>query len=804
MKKYKVTGMSCAACQARVEKAVSKVGGVTSCSVSLLTNTMGIEGSASDKDVIKAVKDAGYGAMALEDEDDILSSGREELKKMRIRLISSVILLLILMYFSMGHMMFGFPVPPMFHEGPASGILQLVLTVLIIIINRKFFISGTKALIHLSPNMDTLIATGSGAAFIYSVVVLITGGNDLYFESASMILTLVTVGKTLEQYSKGKTTSALESIMKLAPDTCTVIRDGKEFKISTSELKKGDLVAVRPGESYPCDGVIEEGSGASDESLVTGESIPVEKAPGDSVISAAINLTGFLKIRASRVGNDTTLSGIVKMVSEAAATKAPVARLADKISSVFVPAVMGIALITFAVWMMLGAGVSYSLARAVSVLVVSCPCALGLATPVAIMVGTGLGARHGILFKSAGALQEAGKTKIAALDKTGTITSGNIKVSEIVPCEGVDKEHFVRLISAAESGSEHPVGKAVAELGGGAEATGFKAYPGFGISAVVDGHEVFAGNREFIMQHCRVDEEDAPGRIFASADGRYIGYVTVSDTIKDDSREAVSQLKKMGIYTVMLTGDSEDAAKRIASQAEVDQVVSRVTPGDKKDVIMQLKKHGRCAMTGDGINDAPALTEADTGVAIGAGTDVAIDSADIVLMSSSLKDLAAAIRLSRKTYANILQNLFWALFYNVLLIPAACGLYVSLGITMTPALGALAMSLSSVCVVLNALRLNLTDIYKTTDHVRSAVITSEIPITVREVNTMTKTMKIKGMMCEHCEARVVKTLEKIEGVTSATANHVTGEAVVNMDSEVADEVLRTAVTEQDYEVISIS
>ena len=804
MKKYKVTGMSCAACQARVEKAVSKVEGVTSCSVSLLTNTMGVEGNIQDKDIIKAVKDAGYGARTLEDDDDILSSGREELRKMRIRLILSAVLLVILMYFSMGHMMLGLPVPELFHEGPASGILQFVLTVLIMIINRKFFISGTKALIHLSPNMDTLIATGSGAAFVYSTVVLITGGDDLYFESASMILTLATVGKTLEQYSTGKTTSALESIMKLAPDTCTVIRGEEETVISTSDLKEGDLVAVRPGESYPCDGVIEEGSGASDESLVTGESIPVEKVPGDKVISAAINLTGFLRIRATRVGSDTTLSGIVKMVSEAAATKAPVARLADKISSVFVPAVMGIALVTFAVWMIIGAGVSYSLARAVSVLVVSCPCALGLATPVAIMVGTGLGAKHGILFKTAGALQEAGKTRIAALDKTGTITTGNIRVSEIMPCEGVGREHFVRLISAAESGSEHPVGKAVAELGDGPGATGFTAYPGSGISAVVDGHEVFAGNREFMAEHCSVGDEDAPGRIFASEDGRYIGYVTVSDTIKDDSREAVEQLRKMGIYTVMLTGDGEAAALRIAEQAGVDQVVSHVTPADKKDVIMQLKEYGRCAMTGDGINDAPALTEADTGVAIGAGTDVAIDSADIVLMSSSLKDLAAAVRLSGKTYSNILQNLFWALFYNVLLIPAACGLYASFGITMTPALGALAMSLSSVCVVLNALRLNMTDIYKTTGHGRPAVITTKIPITVREVKTMTKTMKIKGMMCEHCEARVVKTLEKIEGVTSASANHVTGEAVVNMTSEVSDDVLRNAVTEQDYEVISIS
>ncbi len=804
MKKYKVTGMSCAACQARVEKAVSKVEGVTSCSVSLLTNTMGVEGNIQDKDIIKAVKDAGYGARTLEDDDDILSSGREELRKMRIRLILSAVLLVILMYFSMGHMMLGLPVPELFHEGPASGILQFVLTVLIMIINRKFFISGTKALIHLSPNMDTLIATGSGAAFVYSTVVLITGGDDLYFESASMILTLVTVGKTLEQYSKGKTTSALESIMKLAPDTCTVIRGEEETVISTSDLKEGDLVAVRPGESYPCDGVIEEGSGASDESLVTGESIPVEKVPGDKVISAAINLTGFLRIRATRVGSDTTLSGIVKMVSEAAATKAPVARLADRISSVFVPAVMGIALVTFAVWMIIGAGVSYSLARAVSVLVVSCPCALGLATPVAIMVGTGLGAKHGILFKTAGALQETGKTRIAALDKTGTITTGNIRVSEIRPCEGVGREHFVRLISAAESGSEHPVGKAVAELGDEPGATGFTAYPGSGISAVVDGHEVFAGNREFMAEHCSVGDEDAPGRIFASEDGRYIGYVTVSDTIKDDSREAVEQLRKMGIYTVMLTGDGEAAALRIAEQAGVDQVVSHVTPADKKDVIMQLKEYGRCAMTGDGINDAPALTEADTGVAIGAGTDVAIDSADIVLMSSSLKDLAAAVRLSGKTYSNILQNLFWALFYNVLLIPAACGLYASFGITMTPALGALAMSLSSVCVVLNALRLNMTDIYKTTGHGRPAVITTKIPITVREVKTMTKTMKIKGMMCEHCEARVVKTLEKIEGVTSASANHVTGEAVVNMTSEVSDDVLRNAVTEQDYEVISIS
>lgn len=807
MKKYKVTGMSCAACQARVEKAVSGVEGVSSCSVSLLTNTMGVEGTARDSDIIKAVKAAGYGAGVLED-DDYLPSGEDELKAMKIRLISSVVILLVLMYFSMGHMMLNLPVPGILHNGVHMGILQAVLTLAIIVINRKYFISGTKALIRLSPNMDTLIATGSGAAFIYSMAVLIAGGNgDYYFESASMILTLVTVGKTLEQYSKGKTTDALKSLMKLAPDKCTVVREGQEFEISSSELSAGDIVVVRPGESFPSDGVITEGTTSADESLVTGESIPVDKEVGDKVVSASVNLTGFVKYEATRVGKETTLSQIIALVSEAAATKAPIARLADRISSVFVPAVMGIALVTFAVWMILGQTVSFSLARAISVLVVSCPCALGLATPVAIMVGSGIGARNGILFKTAGALQETGRMKIAALDKTGTITEGKMSVEKICPAGGVTEALLVSMAKAVEQGSEHPIGKAIASYDYDAEVpviSGFKAHSGHGVSCTVDGKEVCGGNRSFIASFCDVKDEDGAGRVFFAMDGSYLGYIDISDVIKADSKKAVDQLKDMGIFTVLLTGDGKASAEKMGTLSGVDKVIWQVTPGGKSDVIRQLKGSGKCLMTGDGINDAPALTEADCGVAIGAGTDVAIDSADVVLMSGSLVDLAASIRLSRKVYKNILENLFWALFYNVLLIPAACGIYAGLGITMTPALGALAMSLSSICVVFNALRLNLTDIYDSRRDRKYGADINDIEIKITEDKKMTKTMKINGMMCGHCEARVKKALEAVEGVTSAVVSHEQGTAVVTADDSVSDDVLVKAVTDQDYEVISIS
>ncbi len=808
MKRYKITGMSCAACQARVEKAVSGVDGVTSCSVSLLTNTMGVEGTASDAEVIRAVKNAGYGAGVLDEEDDPFEQGTKDLKAMRVRLISSVIILLILMYFTMGHMMIGLPVPEVLHNGVYMGILQMVLTVVIMVINRKYFVSGARAVRNLSPNMDTLIATGSGAAFIYSVAVLIGGGaGDYYFESASMILTLVTVGKTLEQYSKGKTGNALKALMKLAPDKCTVIRDGAEVLIDAKDLAEGETVVVRPGESFPCDGIIIEGESSSDESLVTGESMPVDKIKGDKVISASINLTGMLRIEATRVGRETTLSQIIAMVSEASATKAPVAKLADRISSIFVPVVMVIAAITFAVWMIIGKDTGFSLARAISVLVVSCPCALGLATPVAIMVGSGLGAKHGILFKTAGALQETGRAVIAALDKTGTVTTGVMTVTDISPAEGMDRETFIRLASAAEAGSEHPVGKAVAALcandGDPISVTDFKAHSGFGITAEVEGHSVAAGNAAFISRFADNCAEDCGGRVLFAVDGKYAGSITVADTIKEDSAEAVRQLKQMGIYTVMITGDSEDTAARIGKAAGVDKVCARVLPSGKANVIEQLRRYGKCIMTGDGINDAPALTSADVGIAIGAGADVAIDSADVVLISGDLKDLAAAVRLSRATYRNILQNLFWALFYNVLLIPAACGFYAGLGITMTPALGACAMSISSVCVVINALRLNLTDVYDPR-YDRKVKHPQEIEINYTEVKEMVKTMKINGMMCGHCEARVKKALEALDGVTSAQVSHERGEAVVTLASDVPDDVLRNAVTEQDYEVVSIS
>ena len=805
MRKFKVTGMSCAACQSRVEKAVGRVDGVTACSVSLLTNTMGVEGTATDRSIIEAVKKAGYGAEVL-DGTGQLPDTEADMRKMKVRLVSSVVLLLILMYFSMGHMMLSFPIPGFLHDPVNMGILQLIITIAVLAVNSKFFVNGVRGILNLSPNMDTLIALGSGAAFVYSAAVLISGGRgDYYFESSAMIVTLVTVGKTLEQYSRGRTTDAISSLMKLSPSVCTVIREGREVSIRTEELVTGDIVIVRPGESFPCDGTVTEGSTSSDESLITGESVPVDKEEGDTVISAAINLTGLVKIKATGTGSDSTLSKIVSMVSEAASTKAPIARLADRISAVFVPAVMGIALVTFAVWMILGKDTGFCLARAISVLVVSCPCALGLATPVAVMVGSGLGAKNGILFKTAGSLQETGKVKIAALDQTGTVTAGVMTVTGIVPAEGVSREYFLKAAATAERGSEHPIGKAIASASDTyLELKDFRSHAGAGVTATVDGHEVKGGRSSFVSSSCSIPEPDGAGKIFFAMDGDYLGYIRVEDAIKPDSSEAVRQLRGMGIYTVMLTGDGEEAALRTASEAGIDKAVWRITPGGKASAVRQLKEYGKCAMTGDGINDAPALTEADSGIAIGAGTDVAIDSADVVLMSGSLTDLAAAIRLSRKTYSVILQNLFWALFYNVLLIPAACGAYIPLGITMTPALGAAAMSLSSICVVLNALRLNLTDIKDPArDRRRSSMIT-DVTIDITEEKNMTKTMKISGMMCGHCEARVKKAIEACDGVISASVSHETGEAVVTLGREIDSQVLKDAVEAQDYEVVSIT
>ena len=839
MKQYNVTGMSCAACSARVEKAVGKVPGVTSCSVSLLTNSMGVEGTASPEAVIKAVQDAGYGASEkgaskqsasmAENEKALEDHATPALKR---RLIWSVGFLIVLMYFSMGHMMWGWPLPRFYNDNHvAMGLTQLLLTVIIMVINQKFFISGFKSLWHRAPNMDTLVALGATAAFVYSTYALfaMTGAQvrgdmdavmdymmDFYFESAAMILTLITVGKMLEARSKGKTTDALKSLMKLAPKTAAVVRDGQEVTVPVEQVQRDDVFVVRPGESIPVDGVVLEGTSAVNESALTGESVPADKTPGDAVSAATVNQSGFLRCRATRVGEDTTLSQIIQMVSDAAATKAPIAKIADQVSGVFVPAVIGIALVTTIVWLLIGKPVGYALARGISVLVISCPCALGLATPVAIMVGSGLGAKNGILFKTAASLEETGRIEIVALDKTGTITSGEPKVTDILPAEGVSAEELLRLANTLERKSEHPLAKAILEYAkeqnvSADEVADFQALPGNGLTARLDGKALCGGNDTFIGTTAPVSAEmKAQAAALAEAgktplwfsyDGRLLGVVAVADVIKEDSPQAVRELQNMGIRVVMITGDNERTAKAIGAQAGVDQVIAGVLPDGKEREIRKLKTEGKVAMVGDGINDAPALTRADIGVAIGAGTDVAIDAADVVLMKSRLSDVPAAIRLSRATLRNIHENLFWAFFYNTIGIPLAAGVFIPLGLTLNPMFGAAAMSLSSFCVVSNALRLNL---FKLRDarhdhkHVKHSKKHEE-----KEKNEMEKTLKITGMMCGHCEARVKKALEAVEGVAEAKVSHESGTAVVTLNVPVEDAVLKKAVEDQDYKVTAI-
>ena len=836
MKQFNVTGMSCAACSARVEKAVSKVPGVTGCSVSLLTNSMGVEGSASDREIIAAVEAAGYGASVkgaeraaaqAPGEDALADRATPALKR---RLWWSLGFLLVLMYFSMGHMMWGWPLPSYFDGNHvAMGLVQLLLTAIIMVINQKFFVSGFKGLIHRAPNMDTLVALGAGAAFVYSTYALfamttaqVAGDADavmgwmheFYFESAGMILTLITVGKMLEARSKGKTTDALKSLMKLAPRTATVVRDGKEQVVPIEQVAKGDVFVVRPGENIPVDGVVLEGETAVNEAALTGESIPVDKESGDRVSAATINQSGFIRCEATRVGEDTTLSQIIKMVSDAAATKAPIAKVADKVSGVFVPAVISIAIVTFIVWMLVGQTVGYALARAISVLVISCPCALGLATPVAIMVGNGVGAKHGVLFKTAVSLEEAGKTQIVALDKTGTITSGEPKVTDVLPAQGVTEDELLRAAAALEQKSEHPLAKAVLEYAREQrtdvpEVENFRALPGSGLAATLDGAELSGGNLKFISTQAEITDEmrsaseslaeQGKTPLFFCRGGVLIGIIAVADVIKADSPQAVKELQNMGIRVVMLTGDNERTARAIGRQAGVDEVIAGVLPEGKESVIRKLKQQGKVAMVGDGINDAPALTSADIGVAIGAGTDVAIDAADVVLMKSRLSDVPAAIRLSRATLTNIHENLFWAFIYNTLGIPLAAGAFIHLfGWQLNPMFGAAAMSLSSFCVVTNALRLNLFDMHSS-KHDRKIKTRQH----QKEEKKMEKTMKIEGMMCGHCEARVKKTLEGIEGVTEAKVSHTAGTAIVTLSAPVADEVLKKAVEDQDYKVLSI-
>ena len=859
MKQYTVTGMSCAACSARVEKAVSKVDGVTSCSVSLLTNSMGVEGSATDAQIVEAVEQAGYGASpkgtATESENDKANNSLEQLKaaqdalvdretpKLRNRLIASLIFLVVLMYFSMGHMMWGWPLPEFFNGNHvAMGLLQLLLTVAVMVINQKFFISGFKGLIHGAPNMDTLVALGSAASFGYSVYALfamtaaqVNGDMDavmsymheFYFESAAMILALITVGKMLEAHSKGKTTDALKSLMQLAPKTATVVRDGVEQEISVDAVKKGDIFVVRPGENIPVDGEIIDGTTAVNESALTGESIPVDKQPKDAVSAATVNQSCFIKCRATRVGEDTTLSQIIQMVSDAAATKAPIAKIADRVSGVFVPAVITIAIITIIAWLIAGETVGFALARGISVLVISCPCALGLATPVAIMVGNGKGAKSGILFKTAASLEATGRTQIVALDKTGTITSGEPKVTDIVPDETFFEEtgnHAGALLAIAasvEAKSEHPLAKAIMERAktdeiAVAEVTDFSAVVGNGLTAILAGKMIKAGNLAFVSKFVKVSDDmrakavefskEGKTPLFFAADDRLCGIIAVADTIKEDSPEAVRQLKNMGIRVVMLTGDNEQTANAIGKQAGVDEVIAGVLPDGKEAVIRKLKKQGRVAMVGDGINDAPALTRADMGIAIGAGSDVAIDAADVVLMKSRLIDVPAAVRLSRATLTNIHENLFWAFFYNVIGIPLAAGLwYPLLGWKLNPMFGAAAMSLSSFCVVTNALRLNLCRVYDP-KHDRKATPDRKNKTNKpneSEEKSMTKTMNIEGMMCGHCEARVKKALEALDAVSEAVVSHESGTAVVTLSSDISDEKLKETVEAEDYKVTSI-
>ena len=857
MEQYNVTGMSCAACSARVEKAVKKVPGVTSCSVSLLTNSMGVEGTASPAAILSAVQEAGYGASpknasASKTSDastDLDALADHETPKLKRRLIASLGFLLVLMYFSMGHMMWGWPLPHWFDGNHvAMGLVQLLLAGIVMVINQKFFINGFKGLIHGAPNMDTLVALGSMASFVWSTYALFAmtraqvDGNDelvmhymmeFYFESAAMILTLITVGKMLEARSKGKTTDALKSLMKLAPKTATLVRDGAEVTVAIADVQKGDVFVVRPGENIPVDGVVLEGTSAVNESALTGESIPVDKAVGDKVSAATTNQSGFLRCEATRVGEDTTLAQIIKMVSDAAATKAPIAKIADTVSGFFVPAVISIAVVTTIVWLLLGHELGYALARGISVLVISCPCALGLATPVAIMVGNGLGAKNGILFKTAASLEAAGRTQIVALDKTGTITEGAPRVTDLLPAEGVTEAELLTLAAALESRSEHPLAKAVladaeAKAITPPEVTDFAALPGNGLAAKLDGMDIYAGNAAFIQtrltlpaalaQQAEKLASEGKTPLFFGGAGRLLGVIAVADTIKEDSPEAIRQLQNMGIRVVMLTGDNQRTADAIGRQAGVDEVIAGVLPDGKEAVIRQLQASGKVAMVGDGINDAPALTRADTGIAIGAGTDVAIDAADVVLMNSKLSDVPAAIRLSRATLRNIHENLFWAFIYNIIGIPLAAGLFIPFGLTLNPMFGAAAMSLSSFCVVSNALRLNLFDLHSTRhDHktaspaaapVQSAAENNkksdaEAPEVKTEDHTMKKTLKVEGMMCGHCEARVKKALEALPEVDEAVVSHEAGTAIVTLNAEVADDVLKNAVEAQDYKVTGI-
>ena len=855
MEQFNVTGMSCAACSARVEKAVKKVPGVTSCSVSLLTNSMGVEGTASDAAIIRAVQDAGYGASpkktgtasaAPGTSADLDALTDHETPKLKRRLIASLGFLLVLMYFSMGHMMWGWPLPHWFDGNHiAMGLVQLLLAGIVMVINQKFFISGFKGLLHGAPNMDTLVAMGSMASFVWSTYALfamtraqVDGNNELvmhymmefYFESAAMILTLITVGKMLEARSKGKTTDALKSLMKLAPKTANLLRDGTEVTVPIEQVQKGDIFVVRPGENVPVDGIVLEGSSAVNESALTGESIPVDKAEGDKVSAATTNQSGFLRCQATRVGEDTTLSQIIKMVSDAAATKAPIAKIADTVSGFFVPAVISIAVITTIVWLLLGRELGYALARGISVLVISCPCALGLATPVAIMVGNGLGAKNGILFKTAASLEAAGRTQIVALDKTGTITSGEPKVTDILPAEGVSETELLTLAAALERKSEHPLAKAVLACTDeqkltAPEVSDFTALPGNGLTAKMDGVEIFGGSASFIGTKVIVPAQlqekaaalSAQGKtpLFFGGAGRLLGIIAVADTLKEDSPRAIRELQAMGIRVVMLTGDNQRTAAAIGRQAGVDEVIAGVLPDGKEAVIRQLQTYGKVTMVGDGINDAPALTRADTGIAIGAGTDVAIDAADVVLMNSRLSDVPAAIRLSRAALRNIHENLFWAFIYNIIGIPLAAGVFIPFGLTLNPMFGAAAMSLSSFCVVSNALRLNLFDVHST-KHDRAPKNAAFLPAaltqpavdenkesSIKEDTAMKKTLKVEGMMCGHCEARVKKALEALPEVTEAVVSHETGTAIVTLNADVADDVLKKAVEDQDYPVTGI-
>ena len=855
MEQYTVTGMSCAACSARVEKAVKAVPGVTSCSVSLLTNSMGVEGTASASAIVKAVQEAGYGASpkaaaAETPSAELDALADHETPRLKKRLIASLVFLAVLMYFSMGHMMWGWPLPHWFDGNHvAMGLVQLLLAGIVMVINQKFFISGFKGLLHRAPNMDTLVALGSSASFLWSTYALFAmtraqvDGNDvlvmhymmeLYFESAAMILTLITVGKMLEARSKGKTTDALKSLMKLAPQTATLLREGAEVTVPIAQVKKGDLFVVRPGENIPVDGLVLEGSSAVNESALTGESIPVDKAAGDKVSAATTNQSGFLKCEATRVGEDTTLAQIIRMVSDAAATKAPIAKIADTVSGFFVPAVISISVLTTLVWLLLGREFGYALARGISVLVISCPCALGLATPVAIMVGNGLGARNGILFKTAASLEAAGRTQIVALDKTGTITSGEPRVTDILPAGGVSESELLTLAASLEQKSEHPLAKAVlayaeTETIACPDVTDFAALPGNGLSARLDGMEIYGGNAEFIAAKASVPAElqaeaarlAAEGKtpLFFGGAGRLMGVIAVADTLKEDSPRAIQELQNMGIRVVMLTGDNQRTADAIGRQAGVDEVIAGVLPDGKEAVIRRLQESGKVVMVGDGINDAPALTRADTGIAIGAGTDVAIDAADVVLMNSRLSDVPAAIRLSRATLRNIHENLFWAFIYNIIGIPLAAGVFIPFGLTLNPMFGAAAMSLSSFCVVSNALRLNLFDLHSTRhDRKPKSAALPAAPVqpaaaentaepvsapVVKEDNAMKKTLHVEGMMCCHCEARVKKALEALPAVDEAVVSHEAGTAIVTLNAEVSDADLKKAVEDQDYKVTGI-